>query len=344
MYYKRVLVLIISLMTLGLIAHFPEAAAETREGHLVTEERALMGTRVLIKVFGDDRSRIDQAIRAGFAEVVRLEKLMSNFIPESELSRINQNAGRVPVPVSRELFNLIRKAIDYSKLTDGAFDLSFASVGKLWNFRAGVVPSTEAVRERLHLVDHKKIRLDESTSSIFLTHSGMEIGPGGIGKGYVMDRTMAVLKKHGIHNAMVMAGGDTLIRGKKGNEAWKVGLRDPNKKNGILAVLPLKDEAISTSGDYERFFMKDGVRYHHILDTKTGFPARLCRSVTILAPDATTSDALSTSVFVLGPEKGLALINRIDSVDAIIVGPQGKIHLSSGLTALDLKSINKNEE
>jgi len=301
-----------------------------------------MGTRVVIKVFGDDQSQIDQAIRAGFAEVVRLEKMMSNFIPESELSRINQNAGKAPVPVSRELFNLIREAIAYSKLTHGAFDLSFASVGKLWNFRAGTVPSVEAVRERLHLVDYKKIRLDESTSSIFLTHSGMEIGPGGIGKGYVMDRTMAVLKDHGINNAMVMAGGDTLIRGKKGEETWKVGLRDPDRKNGILAVLPLKDEAISTSGDYERFFMKDGVRYHHILDTKTGFPARLSRSVTILAPNATTSDALSTSVFVLGPEKGLALIEGLDNVEAIIIDPKGRIHLSSGLRALDLNAMGNN--
>jgi thiamine biosynthesis lipoprotein len=344
MYCKQALVLIISLICSGLTKPLPVTAIEKRAGHLVTEERALMGTRVVIKVFGDDRTRINQAIRAGFAEVVRLENMMSNFIPESELSRINQNAGKAPVPVSRELFNLIRKAKDYSKLTDGAFDLSFASVGKLWNFRAGVVPSTEVVRERLHLVDYKKIRLDESTSSIFLTHSGMEIGPGGIGKGYVMDRTMAVLKNHGIHNAMVMAGGDTLIRGKKGDEAWKVGLRDPNKKNGILAILPLKDEAISTSGDYERFFMKDGVRYHHILDTKTGFPARLCRSVTILAPDATTSDALSTSVFVLGPEKGLALIEGLDKVEAIIIDRQGQIHLSSGLAALNLNAMRNNHD
>ncbi|MFQ5579469.1 MAG: FAD:protein FMN transferase [Nitrospiria bacterium] len=343
MYYRQVLVLIISLVFSGLMGP-PSSAAAEKKGHLVSEERALMGTRVVIKAFGYDQNRIDQAIRAGFSEVVRLEKMMSNYIPTSELSRINQNAGKAPVPVSRELFNLIRKAVDYSKLTEGAFDLSFASVGKLWSFRKEIVPSPKAVQERIHLVDYKKIRLEEKTSSIFLTHRGMEIGPGGIGKGYAMDRTMAVLKDYGINNAMVMAGGDTLIRGKKGNKAWQVGLRDPNKQHGILAVLPLEDQAISTSGDYERFFMKDGVRYHHILDTRTGFPAMLCRSVTILAPDATTSDALSTSVFVLGPEKGLALIEGLDKVEAIIIDPQGRIHLSSGLTASDLNTSNKKEE
>jgi thiamine biosynthesis lipoprotein len=145
-----------------------------------------------------------------------------------------------------------------------------------------------------------------------------------------------VLNSHGIHNAMVMAGGDTLIKGKKGPDLWRVGLRNPDKASAILAVIPLEDQAISTSGDYERFFIKDGVRYHHILDTATGYPASLCRSVTVLAPDATTSDALSTSVFVLGPQRGLALVEQMEDVEAIIIDRNGAMSLSSGLAGLEL--------
>jgi thiamine biosynthesis lipoprotein len=319
------------------------ALAQVRgaEEILVTEERVMMGTQVIIKALGEDRARLELAIQAAFEEVSRLEKIMSNFIPTSELSRINQQAGKSPVPVSGELFGVIRRSLYFSNLSDGAFDISFASVGKLWNFRQGTLPTPEAVRTQLPFVNYREIRLDGKKSSVFLPHAQMEIGLGGIGKGYTMDRAMAVLMDHGVRNAMVMAGGDTLIRGKNGAEPWRVGLRDPDKEGGILAVLPLEDQAISTSGDYERFFVKDGVRYHHILDTKTGYPAKLCRSVTILAKDATTSDALSTSVFVLGPVRGLELIERLDGVEGIIVDSQGKMHLSSGLAAYGLGETAK---
>jgi thiamine biosynthesis lipoprotein len=224
----------------------------------------------------------------------------------------------------------------FSKLSDGAFDISFASVGKLWNFRSGVIPDPADVKAQLPYVDYRKIRVDDERSTVFLPAREMEIGLGGIGKGYAMDRAMAVLSAHGVHNAMVMAGGDTVIRGKHGDDLWRVGLRDPDKEDGILAVLPLEDQAISTSGDYERYFIKDGVRYHHILDTKTGFPAMRCRSVTILANDATTSDALTKPVFILGPERGLALVEQLDDVEAIIIDQNGDMHLSSGLAGLGL--------
>jgi len=304
------------------------------KSHLVTEERVLMGTQVIIKTWGTHREKMDQAINAAFEEISRLERMMSSFMPTSELSHINQQAGKVPVPVSQELLSLIQRALFFSDLTEGAFDISFASVGKLWDFRSDVIPTTDAINNQLPFVDFRKIQLDEKESSVFLPFPQMSIALGGIGKGYAMDQAMTVLAEHGIQNAMVMAGGDTLIKGKRGAEPWRVGLRDPDKKNGILAVLPLEDQAISTSGDYERFFIKNGVRYHHILDTKTGFPAKACRSVTILAQDATTSDALSTSVFVLGPKRGLALIEQLDGVEGIIVEDQGKVHLSTGLAAI----------
>ncbi|MFQ5543582.1 MAG: FAD:protein FMN transferase [Nitrospiria bacterium] len=351
MYCKPVSAFIISFSLLISFFALPaDARTEARKtfsetlpdgAHLLTEERALMGTQVIIKAIGNERDQVDVAIKAAFAEVWRLEKLMSSYIPESPLSKINQNAGKQPVPVSRELFLLIKKSLHFSELTHGAFDISFASVGKLWSFRKKIVPTSDVVKAQLPFVNYKKIRIEDADTSVFLPSARMKIALGGIGKGYAMDRAMITLKEHGINNAMVMAGGDTLIRGKKGSESWRIGLRDPNKKDGILSVLPLTDQAISTSGDYERFFMKDGLRYHHILDTKTGFPAMLCRSVSILAPDATTSDALSTSVFVLGPKEGLALIDRLKGVEGIIVDPEGKIHLSSGLMALNTEIQGK---
>ncbi|MFQ5597582.1 MAG: FAD:protein FMN transferase [Nitrospiria bacterium] len=337
MLFKSVSVLNISFLTFCLSIHPVLAEGVGKTGQLVSRERALMGTQVIVKVFGTDAERIDEAIEAAFAEVVRLEQFMSSFIPESELSKINRYAGEAPVTVSRELFELIRNSISFSERTAGAFDISFASVGKLWSFRRRIVPSAEAVAARLPFVDYRNIRLDARRSAVFLPHGSMEIGLGGIGKGYAMDRAIRVLEDFGIKNAVVMAGGDMLIRGKKGDTPWRVGLRNPNHQNEILAVLPLENQAISTSGDYERFFIKDGIRYHHILDTRTGFPADQSRSVSILAQDATTSDALSTSVFVLGPQKGMALIEALEGVEGIIIGPRGKVHLSSGLRTIDSK-------
>ncbi len=336
MSYIRVLVLLTSGYLASAGSESVQAIMPSPQLVLVSEERVLMGTQVIVKAVGEDRKQLRAAVNAAFDEVSRLERLMSNFMPDTELSRINQQAGVAPVKVSRELFGVIKRSLFFSELSDGAFDISFASVGKLWNFRTPVLPASDAVRAQLPFVNYRKIQLNDEQSTVFLPFSRMEIGLGGIGKGYAMDRAMAALNDHGVRNAMVMAGGDALIRGKNGAALWRVGLRDPDKADGILAVLPLDDQAISTSGDYERFFIKDGVRYHHILDTKTGYPASLCRSVTILAPDATTSDALSTTVFVLGPERGLALIEQLDDVEAVIIDRNGKLSLSSGLAGLGL--------
>ncbi len=336
MSYTRASALVISgCLSAALMA--PASARAAGDGPiLVSEERALMGTQVIVKAVGADREQLESAVNAAFDEVSRLERMMSNFMPDSELSRINQQAGKAPARVSRELFDVIKGALHFSELTGGTFDISFASVGKLWNFRTGVLPDPAAVKAQLPFVNYRKIQLDENESSVFLPFSQMEIGLGGIGKGYAMDRAMAILAAHGIDNAIVMAGGDTLVKGKKGTELWRIGLRDPDKKDGILAVLPLEDQAISTSGDYERFFIKDGVRYHHILDPATGYPAMKCRSVTILAQDATTSDALTKAVFVLGPERGLALIEKLDGVKSIVIDRNGRMYLSSGLAGLGL--------
>jgi len=334
MSYTRVSALIINACLSAALAT-SAFAEEARSGPiLVSEERALMGTQVIVKAVGPDRDQLDVAVKAAFDEVWRLERMMSNFMPDSELSRINQQAGKAPAKVSRELFDVIKRAIYFSDLTGGTFDISFASVGRLWNFRTGLLPEPSTIAAQLPFVDYRKIRLDETDSSVFLPFPQMEIGLGGIGKGYAMDRAMAVLVAHGIDNAIVMAGGDTLVKGKKGTDLWRIGLRDPDKKDAILAVLPLEDQAISTSGDYERFFIKDGVRYHHILDPATGYPARKCRSVTVLARDATTSDALTKGVFILGPERGLELLKKLDGVEGIVIDPNGSMYLSSGLAGI----------
>jgi FAD:protein FMN transferase len=339
----RVLVLAIKVLLFGgLLLPIP-GYGEEDPSFLVSENRALMGTEVIVKVIGNDRPVMNRAVEDAFAEISRLERLMSNFMPASELSRINQQAGKAPVTVDPELFSVIRQSLMFSKLTDGTFDISFASVGKLWDFRAGIVPPADAIKKQLPFVDYRKIRLNEKDSSVFLPDSRMEIGLGGIGKGYAVDRAMAVLTGEGIHDAIVMAGGDMLIKGKKGKELWRVGLRDPDDRNRILAVLPLEDRAVSTSGDYERFFIKDGVRYHHIIDTRTGYPARLCRSVTLVAKDATTTDGLTKGVFILGPERGMALIERIPGVEGIIVDAGGRMHLSSGLASLTSEGVKKQE-
>ena len=312
---------------------------------VLTEERVMMGTQVIIKVIDPDQEKAKKAIEAAFQEIHRLELLMSNFIPSTPLSQINQQAGKSPVSVGPELFHIVERSVEFSKMSDGAFDISFASVGKLWNFRQGVLPSPDAIKNQLPFVDYSQIKLDEESWSVYLPHSEMEIGLGGIGKGYAVDRAMEVLSSFGIQNAMAMAGGDMLVRGRKGDEPWQVGLRDPDDEKKILAVLPLENQAISTSGDYERFFIKDGVRYHHILDPETGYPARLCRSVSILASAATTSDALTKPVFILGPERGMALVERLEGVEAIIVDSTGKIWLSSGLQSLgDLQTSPEKAE
>ncbi len=331
---------VLALLTSGLlwVASAVPLSAETPKARplLISEERVLMGTQVIVKAVGGNREQLQTAITAAFDEVSRLERLMSNFMPDTELSRINQQAGKSPVVISRELLGVIKRSLFFSELSHGAFDISFASVGKLWDFRKGVIPAPESINAQLPFVNYRKIQIDDERSTVFLPSREMEIGLGGIGKGYAMDRAMAVLSERGIQNAMVMAGGDTVIKGKNGNDLWRVGLRDPDKANGILAVLPLEDQAISTSGDYERFFINDGVRYHHILDTRTGYPAMLCRSVTILAQDATTSDALTKPVFILGPEQGLALIEQMEDVEAIIIDRNGTMYLSSGLAGLGL--------
>jgi thiamine biosynthesis lipoprotein len=319
------------LSLLGLLS-IPSARAEW-----IFREQAIMGTRCAVEFWSEQPATVEKLANAAFDEMRRIDRLMSTYKPDSELSRLNVRAAQQPQLLSVELFDLIRDSLAYSRLSDGAFDVTYASVGYLYDFPSHRRPNTAAIRRALPAIDYRHLRLDDRRHSVFFERAGIRLDLGGIAKGYAVDRAMAMLKRGGVTRAMVNAGGDTLIAGDRFGKPWIVGIRDPNERDKVVLRLPLTDTAISTSGDYERYFDEGGTRYHHIIDPKTGDSARLLRSATVLAPNALRSDALSTAVFVMGAERGLVMINRLDAVDAVVVTPQGKVLYSRGLAPADVK-------
>ncbi len=297
----------------------------------LADEQAIMGTRVAVSLWAENETAARGCIGRVMDEMRRTDALMSPFRDDSELARINAAAGRAPVAVDAELFGLIRRALRFSALTGGAFDITFASVGYLYDFRKARHPDAASLAAHLPAVDWHKVRLDARTRSVFLPQKGMRIDLGGIAKGHAVDRGIAILRDCGIRSALVTAGGDSRILGDHHGRPWMMGVKNPRQRDGIAVVLPLSDTAISTSGDYERFFIEGGKRYHHILSPRTGRPVRHTMSVTVLGPDATTTDGLSTSFFVLGPERALALCESLPGIETVIIDAQGQIHYSSGL-------------
>ncbi|MBI1952035.1 MAG: FAD:protein FMN transferase [Acidobacteria bacterium] len=288
-----------------------------------------MGTAVEIAVAQASPDRAGEAIAAGMGEVERLDRLLSHFRADSEIGRINRRAGKEETLVSSETLEVIEKALHVSRLSGGAFDPTIGPVFRLWNFREGKIPPPAALRERLSLVDYRKVRLDRIRSTVFLARSGMELDLGAVAKGYAVDRASAVLRGRGIENFLINAGGDLRVGGGKGKGVpWEIGIRHPRLSSGLIARLRLTQAAVATSGDYEKFFLRGGERYHHILDPATGLPARKCQSVTVLAPEALPADALATAVFVLGPERGLDLVFRLEGVHVLLVNRRGNVLLS----------------
>ncbi|VAW98029.1 FAD:protein FMN transferase [hydrothermal vent metagenome] len=291
----------------------------------------IMGTRAGVELWHKDKRTAQKAIKAVQAEMRRIDKSMSPFIQSSEVSVINRQAAEHPVKISRELFKLILKAQTLSKKSKGVFDITFASVGYLYNYREHRRPTDKVIQNKLTKINYTQIRLSPKTSEIYFKQKGMRIDLGGIAKGYAVDRSIQQIASLGIRNAMVMAGGDSRLLGDKRGKPWITGIRHPRQKGKYVVVLPLENTAISTSGDYERFFIEDNVRYHHIIQPKTGKPATANQSVTVLGPDATTTDALSTTLFILPTQKALNLVNSLPQYDAIIIDKQGVLHFSSGL-------------
>ncbi len=296
-------------------------------------ERSLgvMGTELEIKVLGRDLARLEEALDAAVVEIQRVEDLMTDWRP-SPLMELNAAAGQGPIEVAPELATLIARGLRLGELTGGAFDITYAGAGKLWDFKRQppVVPDEEAVRAALAHVGYRRVRVDLEKSTVDLPE-GMRLGLGGIAKGYGVDRAMAVLLEHGIEHGIVSAGGDLKVLGRKFGKPWEIAIRHPRDRERVLAVLPVSNTCVMTSGDYERFFDHEGKRYHHILDPRTGFPATGCMSATVVAQDAADADSLATAMCVLGPKRGLALVEELPRVEALLVGMDGKVHVSSGL-------------
>ncbi len=299
-----------------------------------------MGTSVHVELWSKDPLQARAAIAAVMAEMRHIDAVMSPFKNDSELALINREADNYPVSISKELFQLIQRAQAVSNLTHGVFDISFASVGYFYNYRKGIHPSSAQIRQHLPAVNYRAIKLDAQIRSVFFSLPGMRIDLGGIAKGYAVDQSIRLLQQRGIHHALVSAGGDSRLLGDRRGRPWIIGIRNPRdtpkqtlkeKARTSPVVLPLSDIAISTSGDYERYFIRNGVRYHHIINTKTGRSARASESATVIGPDATMTDALSTSVFILGPSKGIVLINRLPGFDAVVIDAKGQLFYSDGL-------------
>jgi thiamine biosynthesis lipoprotein len=296
--------------------------------HQVTEP--IMGTRIHAELKTDDAERAHALLEAVLAEMRRIEAEYSPYIEESELSRLNREAGQGWVSTTAEMIDLLEKSAQISRMTGGAFDITYASVGRYYDYREGQRPDDAAIEEALAAINYQFIEIDRAARRVRFTHPLVYIDLGGIAKGYAVDRCIELLAQAGITQASVAAGGDSRIIGDRDGEPWTVGIQDPREEE-MAVLLPLVDTAVSTSGDYERFFEEGGVRYHHILDPRTGDSARDSWSVTILGPEATFTDGLSTSVFVLGPERGLALIDRLPGVDAIIIDSEGQLRYSADL-------------
>src|SRR6185437_8817117 len=297
-----------------------------------SREQAIMDTRIYVELWDTSPRHANAAIDAVMAEMHHVDDVMSDFKPGSELSQINEHAAQHPVVVSPELYDLIKLSTHYSQITDGAFDITVESVWRLYHFRQHIHPTDDEIKTLLPTVGWRQLILDDRRHSVRFARPGMAIGLGGIGKGYAVDRGIDILKARGIEHALVTAGGDTRILGDRRGRPWMVAIRDPWDLSKVVTLIPITNEAISTSGDYYRGFVQNGVRYDHIISPFTGHSAQLVRSASIIAPTATQTDGMSKTAFVLGPRKTLAILSRMPQCDAVFIDPQGRVIYSNGLT------------
>ncbi len=305
----------------------------------VTGEARAMGTHVAYAAFTTpelDEARVRTLFDAANAEIRRLEALMTTWKADSEISRVNAAAGAEPVEVSPDTFDVVREALHASQISDGTFDITFEVLHGLWKFDQDLdphPPTAAEVRDHLRYLGWRHVKLDEAKHTVFLDESHVRINLGGIAKGFAVDKAAAVLAAGGLTSFYVQAGGDLYARGTKpGGAPWSAGIRDPRGAEGdYFAAMPLTDHAFSTAGDYERTYVIAGKRYHHIIDPRTGYPATASRSVTIYAPTALVADEIDDAVFILGPKKGLALVESLDGVGAVIVDAQNHVWISKRL-------------
>jgi thiamine biosynthesis lipoprotein len=294
-----------------------------------------MGSELKLTAWTADEPGAAAAFQDVFDEFDRLDRMMSVWKPESEIVRLNAAAGDHPVPISPEMVEVLGIARRISEWTAGKFDVTFGALSNLWKFdqdQDDTIPDPQEVKRRLPLINYRDLVVDERAGTAFLARKGMRAHLGGIGKGYAVERSVKILRARGLRDFLIQAGGDLYAGGRHGDRPWRLGINDPRGPGGVsFGTVELSDATFSTSGDYERFFIKDGIRYHHIIDPDTGEPARGCRSVTIVAASPALADGLSTGVFLLGPSAGMALIERLPEVEGVIVSAKNEVLVSSGL-------------
>ena len=326
--------LIVSVV-LGLVALLVGCASVPMQSEPVVVKRVQMqmGTLVSITVVARNEAVAHAAATAGFAEIRRLEELLSTWIATSELSRVNASAGIKPIHVSTETLTIVQRAMQAAEMTDGGFNIAIGPAVEAWSVTDGQRIPTESELDALRpLVDLQAVHVDVREQTIYLGKAGMRIDVGGIGKGYAADQAVEALRRAGAIAGVVALSGDIKTFGRlPGGKMFPIGIQHPRKDGSVLAWIDLQDEAISTAGDYERFFVRDGVRYHHILDPRTLQPARSCQSVTVIAREGVWADGLDTGIFVMGVELGMQLVETLPDVEAIIVDAEGHVHVSSGL-------------
>ena len=301
----------------------------------------MLGSPFEVTVVAKDTVMANEYINLAVAETKRIENLISDWIPSTQISEVNKNAGIKPVKVDQEVFDLVERALKISQITKGAFDISYASMDKIWKFDGSMktMPSAEAIKKSVEKIGFKNIILNSKTQTIFLKISGMKLGLGGIGQGFIADKIKELLFSKGCTSGLVNVSGDINAWGKQPDgKLWTIGIINPLNKNKVFATFPLEDNAVETSGSYEKYVMFNGIRYSHIIDPRTGYPATGIVSVSVFAKQTEIADAMATGIFVMGVEVGLDLVNQIKGIECIIVDDRGKIHSSKGI---DIKNYNK---
>lgn len=298
------------------------------------KEMILMGCVFDITVVANSKVAGANYIKMAVGEISRIEKMISSWDQNSQTAKVNRNAGITPVKVSAELFELIVRAKKISQITDGAFDISYASMDRIWKFDGSVkkMPSKELIANSVQKVGFENVILNKNNSTVFLKKKGMKIGFGAIGKGYAADKAKQLLKSSGVKAGIINASGDMNTWGKRPNgKEWTVAITNPKNKKHAFAILPISDKAVVTSGNYEKYIVLNNQRYAHIIDPRTGYPTKGILSVSVFANSAELADALATSVFVMGIEVGLNRINQLKGIECVIVDEKGALHHSKNL-------------
>ena len=299
-----------------------------------TDTSLLMGSRFDITVVANNTEEADAFIAMAKAEIIRIEQLISSWNPNSETSKINKNAGVSPVSVSDELYDLIQRSLFISKITQGAFDITYAAMDTIWKFDGTMLklPSSEKIEQAIFNVGYEQVVMNPEKKTIYLPQKGMKIGFGAVGKGYAADAAKRMLKKNGVLGGIINASGDMNTWGSQPDgKPWRIAITNPLNKNKVFSWFELSDNAVVTSGNYEKFILLEGKRFSHIIDPRTGYPSTGIISCSVFAPSAEMADALATAVFVLGTENGLNLINQLPNIECVLILENGDIATSKSI-------------